>query len=207
MCGPDMRTSWDVDGSPIEEMFDGAFSNEASYVPQHIPDQFKPTKRYDLDYAKLSCWADDGVWIKRISPVEMQHLHVDRFQDTQRAGHQEEEGAFCARLRLHGASFWTLPPRWPDWRLWCSSIECIPPSKRVNFEAGFPSTGGVWVLNATNPEMRYDGGLGRPLFKNNVALKNALTMDERCHVIKELGGVFCQDVQACPEMDRLLAGS
>lgn len=158
---------------------------------------FDPVKRYSLDYGRVACWQNNGVWIKKLTPVEMSSLGVNRFQDTDRAPEQADEDAFCSRLRIYGASFWNLPPEWPENVYQCGAIDnCVEPIKKVSLEVGFPTSGGVWVLNTSQG--------GETLFPKSVGLRNALTMDERCEVIKDLGGVFCEDAQVCAEMDRLL---
>ncbi|KJZ80019.1 hypothetical protein HIM_00733 [Hirsutella minnesotensis 3608] len=158
---------------------------------------FQPVKRYSLEYGKVACWQDGGVWIKKLTPVEMSSLGVDRFQDTDRAPEQAGEDAFCTRLRMYGASFWGLPPQWPEYDLWCESIDgCVEPIKKVDFEVGFPTSGGVWVLNTSQ-------GWDK-LLPKGLGLRNALTMDERCEVIKDLGGRFCEDTRVCAELAPLL---
>ncbi|GAM40915.1 hypothetical protein TCE0_041r13636 [Talaromyces pinophilus] len=158
---------------------------------------FEPLKRYSLDYGKVACWQDHGVWIKELTPVEMSSLGVNRFRDTDRALEQADEDAFCTRLRIHGASFWELPPHWPEHVSWCEAIDaCVKPTKKVSLEVGFPASGGVWMLDTSQG---WDGWYTKIL-----GLRNALTMDERCEVIKDLGGRFCEDIQVCPEMAALL---
>lgn len=202
--GPYIVYTPDMYGSSVRALFDEMFEISDNYVPiQTYEDagmpHFKPTKRYDLAFNKVACWQDSGVWIAKLSPIEMQFLGVDRFHESDRALDQADEDEFCSRLRLHGASFWTLPPKWPQKLLWCETIECVQPSKRAaSLEVGFPSTGGVCVLNTTDD--RQLRGAER------VALQNALTMDERCNIIMDLDGAFCQDARNCPEMDHLLAG-
>ncbi|KAI1087169.1 hypothetical protein F5B19DRAFT_88045 [Rostrohypoxylon terebratum] len=158
---------------------------------------FEPLKRYSLDYGKVACWQDGGVWIKQLTPVEMLSLGIDRFRDTDRALEQADEDAFCARLRTYGASFWQLPPQWPEHVNWCEAIDfCVDPTKKVSLEVGFPASGGVWMLETSE--------WWEELYPQRLGLRNALTMDERCEVIKALGGRFCEDIQACPEMAALL---
>lgn len=78
----------------------------------------------------------------------MQSLGIDRFYESDRALDQAQEDKFCSRLRMHGASFWTQPPKWPKTLLWCETIEYGQPSKRAaSFEVGCPTTGGFYVLN------------------------------------------------------------
>jgi len=171
--------------------------NEGSDWPDEPVEPFDPIKRYSLDYGNVACWQNEGVWIKKLTPVELSSIGVDRFQDTERSLSQAEEDAFCARLRTYGASFWSLPPRWPDHVNWCETIDfCVEPDIKVNLTLGFPESGGVWVL---------DNSQGwEQLYPRNLGLRNALTMEERCNVIKDLGGKFCESMEACPETAALL---
>lgn len=154
---------------------------------------FDPLKRYSLEYGKVACWQEGGVWIKELTPVEMSSLCVDRFQDSDRSPNQSDEDDFCAQLRAFGASFWQLPPRWPEHVNWCETIDaCVEPTMKVNFEVGYPTTGGIWILDTSQ-------GWDR-LYPRSLGLRNALTMDERSEVIKSLGGRFCEDIQACPDL-------
>jgi hypothetical protein len=175
-----------------------ASPKEGSDWPDWPDDEpFDPIKRYSLEYGNVACWQNDGVWIKHLTPLELSSIGLDRFQDTERSLNQTEEDAFCARLRIYGASFWSLPPRWPDGYNWCETIDfCVQPDIQVNLILGFPKTGGVWVLDRSQ-------GWDK-LYPRSLGLLNALTMEERCNIIKDLGGKFCKSMQACPETAALL---
>ncbi|KAI0814162.1 hypothetical protein GGR55DRAFT_687129 [Xylaria sp. FL0064] len=167
---PTLPPSWNAD-------------SEWPEIPAPV-EPFEPLKRYSLHYGKLT-------------PVVMSSLTIDRFQDTARALEQADEDAFCARLRMHGASFWQLPPQWPEHYNWCEAVDyCVEPTKKVSLEVCFPASGGVWMLDTSRG---WD-----VLYPQSLGLRNALTMDERCEVIKDLGGRFCEDIQVCPEMAALL---
>ena len=129
--------------------------------------------------------------------MELSFLGLDRFHDTERSDDQAEEDAFCARLRTMGASFWSLPPRWPDHVNWCEDLDfCVQPDHKVQLSLGFTDSGGVWVLDTSvGRDERYPQSLG---------LNNALTMEERCIVLKDLGAKFCESMAACPETAALL---
>ncbi|KAI0971604.1 hypothetical protein F4678DRAFT_433486 [Xylaria arbuscula] len=171
--------------------------NDDSNWPEKPVEPFEPLKRYSLHYGKVACWQHGGVWIKKLTPVEMSSLAIDRFQDTDRALEQADEDAFCARLRMYGARFWQLPPKWPYPITWCEAIDdCVKPAKDISLDVGFSASGGVWTLNTSQ---KWD-----KLYPQSLGLQNTLTMDERCEVIKDLGGRFCEDIQACPEMAPLL---
>jgi hypothetical protein len=148
-----------------------------------------PQERYTLEYDKVACWQNEGVWIAQLSPVELAHLGIDRFHDTPKSApfKQTEEDLFCSRLRTLGASFWSLPTRWP---LWCEDLAyCADSIIEYKYEIGFPSNGGVWVGNTHEMSVK-------DLFLW-AKMDAALTMDERCGVIRSLGGKFCESLEAC----------
>ncbi|KAH6681400.1 hypothetical protein B0J14DRAFT_529868 [Halenospora varia] len=166
-------------------------SNDFSRQPWH------PKKRYSLKYGQLACWQHEGVWIVYLTPVELAAIGVNRFQDTQRSLNQTEEDEFCARIRMFGASFWSLPPHWPEDTDWCESIDdCVEPDRKFHLFLGFPENGGVWVLDRSK--------IGDELYTKSKGLLNALIMEERCNVIRGLGGKYCESMQACPETAALV---
>lgn len=57
---------------------------------------------------------------------------------------------------------------------------------------GWPARGGVWVLH-TILDNASDIGAAR--------IHNAYDMEDRCRVIKMLGGVFYADPKDCPYLD------
>ena len=57
---------------------------------------------------------------------------------------------------------------------------------------GWQQSGGVWALSLTRWESAKQG-VGR--------IENAFTMEERCGLIKELGGAFYKDPVDCPHLD------
>ena len=140
---PTLSPSWNDDSEwPIPKI-------PGPELPAPV-EPFEPLKRYSLHYGKVACWQDGGVWIKELTPVEMSSLDIDRFQDTPRALEHADEDAFCTRLRMYGASFWQLPPQWPDHVNWCEAVDdCVKPTKKVNLEVGFPESGGVWLLDTS----------------------------------------------------------
>ncbi|EEQ34686.1 conserved hypothetical protein [Microsporum canis CBS 113480] len=78
-----------------------------------------------------------------------------------------------------------------------ASGRCLLNGLRASSGLRFPESGGVWFVDTS------DGWEG--LHPQRMGLYNAITMEERCNVLKDLGGKFCQDIQTCPEMAPLLA--
>jgi hypothetical protein len=56
----------------------------------------------------------------------------------------------------------------------------------------WPSGGGVWVIKTTFEDAG-DRGLGR--------IGNAYSMDERCEIMKDLGGTFYAEPKKCPHLN------
>ncbi|EFR00649.1 hypothetical protein MGYG_03656 [Nannizzia gypsea CBS 118893] len=177
------------------------------FIPNEYIDFAKPSPRYGEPPSPLyrhsmeqsgyvSCWQNHGVWVKHLTPVEMAHLGVDRFHDSKVSTDQAEEDAFCAKLRLYGASFWGLSFSWPAYILWPKFVDAVKPSIGINLTVGFPESGGVWFIDTS-------GGWRGRLFDAQ-GLVNALTMEERCNVLKDLGANFCEDIHTCPELAPLL---
>ena len=68
-----------------------------------------------------------------------------------------------------------------------------PPDPPNSFIAtGWPTTGGVWVLSTTK---------GEAAEKEVGVLFRAYSMDERCEVIEQLGGIFYSNPKNCPHLD------
>lgn len=57
--------------------------DERDNTPVDLP--FDLIKRYSLTYGYVACWQNDGIWIGRLTPVELSSLGINRFQDTERS--------------------------------------------------------------------------------------------------------------------------
>ncbi|GIJ98257.1 hypothetical protein Aspvir_000373 [Aspergillus viridinutans] len=118
--------------------------------------------------------------------VELGFLQLDRFNSTIRSQDPAEEDAHCANMRKLGAPWFESEEAFI-----LSALQHSRPHKQVLF-AGWPSTGGVWVLKTTYAEAS-SRGLG--------GIKNALNMEERCQAIERLGGSFYADPKDCRNLD------
>ena len=117
--------------------------------------------------------------------VVLDFLQLDRFNETPRSDDPEEEDAFCRRLSMIGARWWSSEEE--------SEIPLpfkVRDGKRVTMEKlwlGWPKAGGVWALSLDEHEGS-KRGVGR--------IKNAINMEERCRAIEMLGGVFHSNGEA-----------
>ncbi|GCB28263.1 hypothetical protein AAWM_11148 [Aspergillus awamori] len=123
--------------------------------------------------------------------VELDFLGLDRFRTTERPSKsdpnwQAKEEAHCDRMRRLGARW--VETNYDLFELMVSEREDTDPYICV----GWPAEGGVWVLNTT---------YGRAIDLGTAIIYNANNMEERCEMIKILGGIFYQDPKDCPYLD------
>jgi hypothetical protein len=120
--------------------------------------------------------------------VELLHLGLDRLKEAKRSSDPADEEEFCKRLRNLGA-VWR--PSEED-RIYAIGERYLE-EEAMAVETGWPSSGnGVWVL-------KYDANKSKELF-GAMLLDLTLNMDERCQVIKDLGGSFFEDPGTCEEL-------
>ncbi|RAL02622.1 uncharacterized protein BO80DRAFT_351737 [Aspergillus ibericus CBS 121593] len=123
--------------------------------------------------------------------IDLDFLGLDRFNRTPHPPEsdpewQAKEDVHCARMRRLGARW--IPPYDDDFRRSVMGPEDTDRYIRV----GWPAGGGVWVLNITYLQA---GGRGTAI------LYHAKDMEERCELIKRLGGEFFADPNECPHLD------
>ncbi|KAI0114636.1 hypothetical protein F4776DRAFT_324513 [Hypoxylon sp. NC0597] len=119
-----------------------------------------------------------GVYVLHCTPVELDFLGLDRFHIAMRSLDQEEEDAHCNNMRRLGATWWASEAAYRQ--------KAMDPDKSgdlVTF-VGWPPGGGVWVLRTTHDEASARGA-GR--------INNCYTMEERCRLIRQMGGVFYEN--------------
>jgi hypothetical protein len=179
----------------------GTYNDDEHTRFSHHNVEYNPNKRYDLNTNKLACWpSTGGVWIRsQTTPAELLWLGIDRFSNTNRSSSVLEEDQFCSTLRTHGASWYSLPPKYRrETTVWCEDLDyCADPDKRVDLELGFTANGAMWVLDLKDTENPESGVPWQ-------GLQNAVTMDERCEWLKKLGAKFCENFAACPETAQLV---
>ena len=170
--------------------------NPASSAREHYcyssTQTYDTNKRYDplIAHEVYGYPSTGGVLIKGVCAVELLHLNLDKFKKANRSSDPTEEDEFCKRLRSLGARWWPSERHHVDMMMAGKGY----PEKEIKVvQTGWPSSGnGVWVLkyNAKDLNARLRVQL----------LRLASNMDERCQVIKELGGSFFEDPGACEDL-------
>jgi hypothetical protein len=129
---------------------------------------------------------------------------LERLHPTPRPSNGINEDDFCIQLQGLGAQFhksdaWYLyaingdageiERSGLDVELNCTYPETCPPLPKTPLPVyyGYPSSGGMWVLQLVHKKEFFRVGMGK--------LKMVLTMDEKCRVIEMLGGEFHSDVE------------
>lgn len=126
-----------------------------------------------------------------LGPVELQHLGINRFNTTWRSPYQVEEDMFCRELRKFGGG-WYNPKSGKELLVggYCHDLDEFKPVYSIVRAVGFDGgRGGVWVLRVEPGTGRFPAGM--------LAVRNALTMEERCMALRDLGAVYCSDVVGC----------
>ncbi|KAI9927443.1 hypothetical protein ASPWEDRAFT_186797 [Aspergillus wentii DTO 134E9] len=180
-------------------------TKEKPPIPDHINEEnCRPRIRYEPGRRGIACYpSTGGMWIANAEPLILQHLNVDRFTRTERFQDPAED-KFCDRLRVVGASWWDFSPETvyeyidcepDDWEVYDK-----PPWPAAYISSryvGFPDDGGILVLKKRRwePEVDFGRGIG--------GIDNALTMEERCVVMRKLGAVFCENLERCEALKDL----
>jgi hypothetical protein len=153
--------------------------------------------------------------------VELDFLELDRFRDTERpstsdADSRSDEEAHCNRsefqspqqlfkyqgtylsllkwqvlilaiiVRQLGATWWDSEHEYNlSWLAYSKPTDSF-------IRVGWPAGGGVWVLKTT---------LEGASQKGAAMIQNAYSMEERCRVIEQVGGIFYANPKDCPDLD------
>jgi hypothetical protein len=160
----------------------------------------EPTNRSTLTPhgAKVACWpSSGGIWIKHVDLLDMHFLGLDCFSNTPRQPDHAAEDAFCRRLAMLGANWWSLPPQSETMKLDgpCTTLEsCFAPSITNPYLVAYPESTNV-VCYVPISLARENGG---ELLNG---YHHAANMRERCAVIRSLAGqvFYCKEGEKCPD--------
>lgn len=188
---------YDADGIPL---FYSAWRAKPGPLSPEPTARSTPLKRG----ARVACWpSSGGIWIKHADLVEMEFLSLNRLKSTPRQYNQTAEDEFCTKLKMVGAEWWQLPP---DFGLRghlgkrqyaCETLEsCFTPDVENRFLLAWPETR-LTACYVTIELAQERGGetLG--------GYWNAIDMEERCAVIRGLGGRECRCKAECSDLGSL----
>ncbi|KAJ0358498.1 hypothetical protein COL154_009124 [Colletotrichum chrysophilum] len=179
---------------------------EPSYTP---PTPSKRSKIFNGAGYLVVRPSTGGIVVSHPSAVDLVYLNLPRTHDTCTSTPAVED-ALATRMLSLGA------PWWPSWAAYIFHRKRLddegvmydfhhPPDTHV----GYPSTGGVWVLRfspdipsvvVVNSEGRSDEPRRTfPLTPEgwHRRMEMVLSMNEKCEVIRDFGGVFFESVEEC----------
>jgi hypothetical protein len=192
---------WNRPSPPLDDKWYGDDGTPLAYQAWRVKHTEslspEPTARSTIiNYgARVACClsSGEGVWIKHAIPLELDFLGLSRFKDTQRSFDNNTEDAFCVKMRMIGAEFWSLPPSEAQ-DLKCSILEkCVEPQIRGHLGIAWAEGGGACLANLTEARKKWGPGLK--------GYNNAKLMDHRCDISQTLGGVYCfVDPKLCKAM-------
>ncbi|KAK4985127.1 hypothetical protein LTR66_008275 [Elasticomyces elasticus] len=168
------------------------------------------------EFLPLSCKttaypSSGGIVLGYFSAVELAHLDLSRTKQANRSSDPVEEDDLALRM-LHLGAHW-----WPNWRLYAHHQERILEGILYDFHfpphvnVGYPSSGkGVWVFKFSADERIWDEEDQRKPYLDRKPddwdgrINMALTMNERCDVLKDFGATFYEDVEDCKDIPTTL---
>ncbi|KAL2830893.1 hypothetical protein BDW59DRAFT_140927 [Aspergillus cavernicola] len=183
---------------PPSASVNGAWEMESTESNTKDHDCPLPATRYNISTAQAACYpSSGGIWMASLGPLELQHLGTNRFKTTPRSPIQADEDAFCTKLRRFGGDWYNPAASGRDLFIadGCRELDEFMPVFSIVREIGFPRDGGVWVLATDQETGDYPDGM--------VTVRNALTMEERCMALEDLGAVYCDEVENCSPLGDL----
>ncbi|KAF3059604.1 hypothetical protein GL218_05122 [Daldinia childiae] len=120
--------------------------------------------------------------------VDLLFLQLSRFDPAERSEDPAAEDEHCARMRMLGAWWFMSADEY-------MTTQMLSPEnlwRKTTVVAAWPESGvGVWVVVARKSDVPYT--YLAPVW-------NAFSMEERCDVVKKLGGRFYHDPMECPDL-------
>lgn len=158
-------------------------------------DEFSTTIRTDFSSSVphvRSFPSTGGILLLDFDIAVAEYLNLPRLKSVDRSTDAAQEDAFCNRMRLLGAEWWSSERAYHD-----EGAEYDDSGKDVKrLVVGWPSDGkGVWMLGATSYSR---------LLSDSCKLRMCTTMDERCQLLEELGATFYSDPKIVPEFAGVL---
>ncbi|GAB7332294.1 hypothetical protein MBLNU13_g04129t1 [Cladosporium sp. NU13] len=153
-------------------------------------------------------WPSRGglIVLESAGPVDFDYLGLDRFQPlAQRSSNQDDEDAFCQKLLQLGARWFDSSERYGfvanvdrEYEREVQAVEdgTQPAPSDVErrwVSVGVEEGGGFWVLEYDR--IMYYARETRNLVPSDASrVMLAVTMQERCEILKDMGAIFYQEV-------------
>lgn len=168
------------------------------------------------EFLPLSCKttaypSSGGIVLGYFSAIELAHLNLSRTIPANRSSDPAEEDNLALGMLRLGAHWW------PSWELYARHREQIMEGIPYDFHfppivnVGYPSSGkGVWVVKFSVDQQTWDDEDGRKPYLSRKPddwdgkMRMALTMDERCEVLKGFGATFYETVEDCEDIPKTL---
>lgn len=164
-----------------------------------------------LTYRVTAYPSSGGIVLGYFSAVELAHLNLSCTIPANRSSDPAEEDDLAVRMLRLGAHWW------PSWNLYAfhreQIIEGIPYDFHFppNVNVGYPSLGkAVWVFRFSADKRFWDEEDERKPYLEREPddweekIRMALTMDERCEVLKSFGATFYEKVEDCEDIAKTL---
>ncbi|KAL9620540.1 MAG: hypothetical protein Q9160_004901 [Pyrenula sp. 1 TL-2023] len=152
-----------------------------------------------------------GIVLGHFTAIEVEYLNLSRLEPAKRSSDPAEEDDLALRM-LHLGAHW-----WPSWSVFAYHsariAEGIPYDFHFppNVQVGYPSSGeGLWVFKFSADEQTWEEEderkpyLARKPDDWNARIMMALTMDERCEVLKQFNATFYEKIEDCKDIPNSL---
>ena len=152
-----------------------------------------------------------GLVLGHFSPPELDYLALSRMTPANRSSSPADEDDLAARMLGLGANWW------PSWNFYSRHRERI--SELIPYDYHFPpvvhvgipqGSHGVWVFKHSADEQTFDAKHPRKPYLDREPddwegrIRMAMSMDERCQVIKDFGGMHFETAEDCPDISTSL---
>jgi hypothetical protein len=169
-----------------------------------------PTRRTEFrsNYCQTTAYpSDGGLVIGLFTAVELRQLGLSNLKPSNRSQKPGEEDSLAMRMMRLGAHWW------PSWDFYARHKIRINDLNLYDFHfpprlnVGYPSSGeGVWVFKFSEDQQTWEEEDDRkpylPLMPDgwDARIHMALTMDERCELLKEFGATFYENKDGCEDL-------
>jgi hypothetical protein len=174
--------------------------NQAPFIDSDHSRKFDQDMSIRTEFGEVSCLlrgypSFGGIVLGVFTGAELDWLGLSRSEPSSRSPDPQAEDEFSFQMLRLGARWWKSEAFYDKRSRQVNGGYPWPESFPPDLHAGYPSTGGIWVLKVLS------GDSGPDDFAKIIM---AFTMDERCAVLKEMGATFYPNVDDCPDIAKSL---